>query len=300
MPNITVTKNNYEIESLYQWDLNQTLVISGLSLPVTPEVHFARDGDKLAIVRQATMDAAGIVRVDVPNSLLQKSGRINAYVCITEGETFRSLYKIIIPVIGRAQPSDYEGTDDAEVYSLDALGVEVIVLDPEETATVEKVLREGGWTLRFSIPRGADGAPGAAGKDGKDGADGTVAFDELTDTQKASLKGDKGDPGEKGEKGDKGDPGEPGKDGVVTFEELTEEQKATLKGEKGEKGDAFTYDDFTEEQLAALKGDKGETGETGEAGHTPVKGEDYFTEDDKTAIVNDVLAALPAAEGASF
>ena len=35
-------------------------------------------------------------------------------------------------------------------------------------------------------------------------------------------------------------------------------------------------------------------------GHTPVKGVDYWTGADKQEIVNDVLGALPAAEGGSF
>lgn len=38
----------------------------------------------------------------------------------------------------------------------------------------------------------------------------------------------------------------------------------------------------------------------GDAGHTPVKGTDYWTDADKTEIVNSVLAALPSAEGVSF
>lgn len=38
----------------------------------------------------------------------------------------------------------------------------------------------------------------------------------------------------------------------------------------------------------------------GEDGHTPVKGEDYWTEEDKTEIVNDVLAALPTWTGGSY
>ena len=62
------------------------------------------------------------------------------------------------------------------------------------------------------------------------------------------------------------------------------------QGIQGEKGDPFTYADFTEEQLSAL---------TGPAGHTPIRGTDYWTADDKTEIVNSVLAALPAAEGVS-
>ena len=41
-------------------------------------------------------------------------------------------------------------------------------------------------------------------------------------------------------------------------------------------------------------------GPAGPAGYTPVKGTDYFTEEDKTEMVNAVLAALPAAEGVSY
>jgi len=38
----------------------------------------------------------------------------------------------------------------------------------------------------------------------------------------------------------------------------------------------------------------------GPPGYTPQKGIDYFTEDDKAEIVNDVLAALPSWTGGSY
>ena len=47
-------------------------------------------------------------------------------------------------------------------------------------------------------------------------------------------------------------------------------------------------------------GPKGDTGATGDPGYTPVKGTDYFTAEDKTELVNAVLAALPAAEGVGY
>ena len=84
----------------------------------------------------------------------------------------------------------------------------------------------------------------------------------------ASLKGEKGD--------------------AFVYADFTSEQLAALKGEKG---DAFTYSDFTAEQLAALKGEKGDK---------PIKGTDYFTNTDKTEIVDAVLAAMPNAEGVSY
>lgn len=52
-----------------------------------------------------------------------------------------------------------------------------------------------------------------------------------------------------------------------------------------------------------FKGEKGDTGDTGAAGvdgYTPVKGVDYFTEEDKTEMVAAVLAALPSAEEVAF
>ena len=91
--------------------------------------------------------------------------------------------------------------------------------------------------------------------------------------------------GPKGDRGLTGPQGEPFK-----YEDFTPEQLEALKvkGDKGDKGDAFTYADFTPEQLASLKGP------------APVKGVDYWTEKDKTEIVNDVLANIPDYNKESF
>ena len=62
------------------------------------------------------------------------------------------------------------------------------------------------------------------------------------------VQGEKGDKGEQGEMGLKGDVGE--------------------RGEKGEKGDT------------GERGIQGEKGDKGNDGYTPVKGKDYFTDDD--------------------
>ena len=94
-------------------------------------------------------------------------------------------------------------------------------------------------------------------------------------------------------KGPKGDIGLTGPQGEpFKYEDFTPEQLEALKvkgdkgdkgekGDKGDKGDAFTYADFTPEQLESLKGP------------APVRGVDYWTEKDKTEIVNDVLAQIP-------
>ena len=118
---VTVNKNTYTVEPLYQWDVDQTLEIRGLSLAKVPEIHFAHEGMSRAIVRQSTMDAAGVVTVVVPNSLLQKPYTIHVYVCGYTGSTFETLYKLDVPVKPRACPSDYTLENDSEVYSFDKL-----------------------------------------------------------------------------------------------------------------------------------------------------------------------------------
>ena len=79
-------------------------------------------------------------------------------------------------------------------------------------------------------------------------------------------------------------------DNIVETIELT-------PGPQGEPGAAFTYDMFTQEQLNALQGPAGAPGEDGK---TPVKGVDYYTEADKTEMVNLVLAAIPSAEEVNY
>ena len=114
----------------------------------------------------------------------------------------------------------------------------------------------------------------------------------------------------RGDKGDKGDP--------FTYSDFTAEQLAALKGDKGDKGDTGATGESgadgksayqialdngfvgsQSEWLASLKGDKGDKGEKGTDGKTPIKGTDYWTEDDKAEIVAEVTAALPKYGGES-
>lgn len=112
---------SYVTESLHQWDLNQVMSVSGLNLAVVPEVHFSNSNTDRAIVRQATM-ADHVVSVGVPNSLLQDPLRIYAHIGIYEGNTFKVVELVEIPVIPRKRPADYQIQDaDEEVYSFKQL-----------------------------------------------------------------------------------------------------------------------------------------------------------------------------------
>lgn len=140
------TYASYVTDSLYQWDLNQKLSVSGLNLTVAPEVHFSNSNMDRAIVRQATLDNY-IVSVDIPNSLLQEALTIKAHICIYDNDTLKVIELIEIPVNPRVRPLDYKiENTDGEIYSFNALEnlinnkYDAIVLNNEEIlAEVEAI-----------------------------------------------------------------------------------------------------------------------------------------------------------------
>lgn len=77
------------------------------------------------------------------------------------------------------------------------------------------------------------------------------------------FKGDKGDRGEKGDKGEKGSQG--------------------IQGERGEQGI---------QGIQGIQGEKGEKGDPGNDGITPLRGQDYFTEEDMTTFENYIDSSV--------
>lgn len=145
---VTVIKNHYTVEPLYQWDSNQVLEIRGLSLASLPEIHFTNNAMERAIVRQATMDDAGVITVDIPNALLQKPYKINVYVCTYTNDTFETLYNIVVPVKPRKKPEDYVFEDtDGEIYSFNALENLVVNfkkdVDVQVAEGIQRVIESG-------------------------------------------------------------------------------------------------------------------------------------------------------------
>lgn len=104
-------------------------------------------------------------------------------------------------------------------------------------------------------------------------------------------------------KGPKGDPGAAGKDGHSPVVTATKSGKTTTISADGTA--IATVEDGADGAPGAQgekgeKGEKGDPGTPGAAGHTPVKGTDYWTAADKQEIVNNVLAALPGGTEVSY
>ena len=122
-----------------------------------------------------------------------------------------------------------------------------------------------------------DGRPGKDGVDGKDGSDGYTP-----------VKGKDYFDGKDGQDGSDG------KDGVsptVSVSAITGGHRITITDANGTK---------TVDVMDGEDGAPGTNGKDGTDGKTPVKGTDYYTDADKTEMVNDVLAALPTWTGGSY
>ena len=182
-----------------------------------------------------------------------------------------------------------------------------------------------------SGPAGPTGATGPVGPKGDTGAQGPKG--EKGDT---GPQGPRGEQGPQGPAGPAGADGQPGADGVgiQSVEQTTTSSEAggtnvvtvtktdgttsTFEvrnggkgsiGPKGPKGDTGDTGPAGPQGPQGEKGDTGATGETGPQGpqgpagadgYTPQRGVDYWTAEDKQAIVNDVLAAMPTWTGGSY
>ena len=128
---------------------------------------------------------------------------------------------------------------------------------------------------------GVDGKDGQNGADGKDGVDGKSAYQIWIDLGNegseedfiTSLKGDDGKDGE---------PGPAGKDGV--------DGKDGQNGADGKDGEPGPAGKDGVDGKDGQNGVDGKDGENGVDGYTPIKGTDYFTEEDKNEIVEAVIA----------
>lgn len=96
----------------YQWDQNQRIILDDECPYPILRVDFSADNDRCReALSVQPYDRNGVLTADVPNRLLQYSGRIQIYLyCEDDGRQFCRRYGMIT-VLPREKPSDYVYTE---------------------------------------------------------------------------------------------------------------------------------------------------------------------------------------------
>ena len=110
----------------------------------------------------------------------------------------------------------------------------------------------------------------------------TVTLTDGTSYTTESIRGEQGEPGQTGQPGAPGQPGEDGVSPTVTVTDITGGHRVTITDATGT--DTFDVMDGSKGD-PGTPGQPGQPGQPGADGHTPVKGVDYWTAEDKAEIV---------------
>lgn len=112
----TPALTNVTSNRVTQWDYGRTLRIEGLKLPTAVRIDFGVSGSQTTISRIGTTKD-GVTDVVIPDSLLEQSQNLVAYVYVndtTEGKTVRT---INIPVTARAKPEEFDSPESKELFA---------------------------------------------------------------------------------------------------------------------------------------------------------------------------------------
>lgn len=113
-------------DSVFQWDLNHTIAISGVDTSKAIAIHFCNKKSTEAIVVPTTIDG-DVVTAPIPNILLQEPHNVIAYLHITDSalDEAKTIEIIHIPVIARIKPSEYQFDENIEIPTYERLDARI-------------------------------------------------------------------------------------------------------------------------------------------------------------------------------
>lgn len=115
---------SYTTDSVYQWDQNHELTLTGEGMANITGVHFCnKKSDKaIVVVPTITEDSA---TVPVPNILLEDPYNVIAYIHSADINQAKTIEVITIPLIKRIKPDDYQFIDNEDIMTFEALTSEI-------------------------------------------------------------------------------------------------------------------------------------------------------------------------------
>ena len=132
----------------YQWDKGQILKIIGLSIPSVTLADFVINGDS---VTQMISVADKVATVAVPDALFEEAGAYMIYIRYREDDaTQETEYMILLTVLERAKPDDYDDPTPAEQSMFQTVidTVEEGVQDAQDAAVLSRSWAVGGTGTR--------------------------------------------------------------------------------------------------------------------------------------------------------
>ena len=164
----------YTTDSVYQWDLNHTLAITGLDPNYSPSVHFCNRKSTEAIVVKVTARGNSCT-VPIPNELLAEPYDIIAYVYSYGAVDAKTVEVINIPLIKRPKPTDYVFTENEDILNFMALDHRITKYIEEHNAECEEFKRGFYEEFNERVERGEfTGPKGDKGDKGDTGANGVT------------------------------------------------------------------------------------------------------------------------------
>ena len=226
------------------------------------QVHFSNK----VFGRSIDVDVVDGVAI-VPDILLQTDKDLNVWAFVGTAENGYTKISKTFKLNRRNKPADYVFTPP-EQTSLEEIKEKIEYLESIQDPDAIKNAVED-YLEQNPIEAPVQSVNGQMGEVKLTAGDvGAISKDDLQEATNKALAQAKESGEFDGPRGPEGPQGEQG-----------------IPGEKGDKGD---------------KGDTGAAGKDGANGKTPVRGTDYWTDTDKTDMLNDVLAALPTWTGGNY
>lgn len=294
---------------LWQWDTGRTLTVDA----DCSQVHFSNK----IFGRSIDVDVVDGVAT-IPDIMLQTDKDLTAWAFVGTAENGYTKISKVFRVNRRNKPADYvfTPTDQTTLVGLEErLSAIEESQDPEAIKNaVEDYLEQNPVEIPVESVNGKTGKVELTAKDV-----GAISLDDLQEATNEALAQAK----ESGEFD-----GAPGEDGITPEVTITSYKvpsgrnyvninvmypngDGTVTGSGGtvydgitphvgDNGNWFIGKEDTGIPATGPVGNDGLPGKDGENGYTPVKGTDYYTEADKTEMVNRVLSALPTWTGGSY
>ena len=116
-------------DSLYQWERDREVIVDNPEGNIN-EVHFAKEGDSVALVVKPSILEDNTLIAKIPNIFLQHQFRICVYAVHCGAEKEKTIESAYFPVTKRPRPADYVYTE-TEAFSYKALEEKIEALSDQ-------------------------------------------------------------------------------------------------------------------------------------------------------------------------